>query len=166
LISSSLLYNSYEIHLYLFFCNSVLILTRNPKNFYNSAKIIIKKCNGSTLGDWCSAIEGADVIINLSGTFIAEGRWTGSRKTELLESRIQSTKILIQAISSMSSRPHTFINASVVGFYGHTKDTIVNENSPRGKGYLSDLCVQWEEEVRAVKKSVSRVIILRMGVIL
>jgi uncharacterized protein len=146
--------------------HTVTVLSRNPEYLKNPADVTMKKWDGKTPGDWCSAMEGADVIINLSGASIGEGRWTDRRKAVLLESRIQSTKILIHAVASMSSLPHTFINASAVGFYGHTDDTIVYENSPRGKGYLSDLCFQWEKEALKVKEFISRVIMLRMGVVL
>ena len=145
---------------------SVTVLSRTPEHSTDLTDVVLKRWDARTLGDWCAAIEGADIVMNLSGASIAERRWSNNRKRELLESRIQSTRILVQALSSASSRPHTFVNASAIGFYGDTIDTVVNEDSPRGKGYLSELCVQWEEEALTARKFVSRTIILRIGVIL
>jgi uncharacterized protein len=144
----------------------VIVLSRDAYHTPVSDKIKIIKWDGRTPGDWCKAIENTDVIINLSGASIANGRWTGHRKKELLESRIISTQILAQAVSMAINRPSVFLNASAVGYYGNTGDIEVNENSPQGTGFLSNLCSLWEYEALNTSKSGLRVALLRTGVVL
>jgi uncharacterized protein len=144
----------------------VTILSRKSYNSPISDKIAIKNWDGQKLGDWCKAIENADVIINLSGASIASGRWTKHRKKELLESRINSTRILAQAVSIANSRPSIFLNASAVGYYGNTGDIELNENLQKGTGFLSDLCGSWEQEALNIRKFGLRVALLRTGVVL
>jgi uncharacterized protein (TIGR01777 family) len=146
--------------------HTVTILTRNPRNAYHSDKIIIREWDGRALGNWYETIEQADAIINLSGASIASGRWTKSRKTELLESRIHATRILAQAISLTTHRPSVFLNASAVGYYGNVEDVELTEDSPQGRGFLSDLCGRWEREALNVKEFGSRTVLLRTGVVL
>jgi uncharacterized protein len=146
--------------------HNVIVLSRGTYDTSFSNKITIEKWDGRTLGDWCKAIENADVIINLSGASIAGSRWTIHRKKEFFESRINSTRILAQAVSMAITRPSVFLNASAVGYYGNTKDIEVNENSQKGAGFLSDLCGLWEQEALNIRKSGLRIALLRTGVVL
>ena len=72
--------------------------------------------NGRDPGDWEHQLEGADVVINLTGAPIAEARWTEGRKRLLTESRLMSTRVLVQACSRLAVNPHVFINASGIGY--------------------------------------------------
>ena len=109
-------------------------------------------------------IEGFDMIVNLSGAGI-EKKWNDSYKSEIVESRVRSTSVLVNAINSASSKPKYFVSASAIGYYGNVEDRTVDEDSSPGNDFLSNLCKSWEEEAKKVDKSV-KLLIPRFGVIL
>ncbi len=92
------------------------------------------------------ALEQADVIIHLAGSNLGEGAWTRRKKQEIVESRVQTAKLLLETIKLMSKRPEAFISASAVGFYGmHTSDKIYTEkDQPARNDFLSRTCKKWE----------------------
>jgi uncharacterized protein (TIGR01777 family) len=111
-------------------------------------------------------ISGMDAIINLAGDNIAKGRWTKAKKNLLWSSRIDSTKLLVQAIGEAALKPKVFACASAVGFYGDRGDEQVSESSPPGHGFLSKLCVAWEDAVNLAKNYDVRVVNFRFGMVL
>ncbi len=107
-----------------------------------------------------------DAVINLAGENISEGKWTKDKKTRILTSRINSTKLLIDTLKEMNINTEVWINASASGFYGNTKERLNTEESPAGKSFLSQVCQKWEGEAFKAKDIFKRVVILRFGVIL
>lgn len=111
------------------------------------------------------ALEKSDAVINLSGSPLAT-RWTNKKKEELKRSRIGVTQRLVKCLKSCKTPPKVFVSASAVGFYGNSGDAELTEESHKGKGFLSDLCEEWEgEAIKAESKGV-RVCRLRMGIAL
>jgi len=90
---------------------------------------------------------GSEAVINLSGKDILN-LWTEEYKKAIRESRITVNKLLIDFISSLDQKPKTFISASAVGYYGDKGENEVDETATRGKGFLADVCVAWENEAR------------------
>lgn len=111
-------------------------------------------------------LEGYDVIVNLSGENIASGRWTEEKKKKLVDSRLDSTRLLVDTIKQLDSPPSTFICASAVGYYGNTQDNEVHESSELGDGFLAELCDKWELEAMRAESNSTRVVLLRFGVVL
>lgn len=107
-------------------------------------------------------IDGADVVVCLSGATINR-RWTEAYKRELVESRVETTRKLAEAIARSARKPQVFIGASAVGIYGDTGDTEVDEASPAGEGFLPDLARAWEA---AANGAGVRTVHLRTGVVL
>ena len=142
--------------------DDVVVLTRNPAKVRAGRGV---PWDGQSAGGWTADVAGADVVINLAGENIAEGRWTAERKRQLLDSRVNATRALVKAIETEPSRPRIFINASAVGYYGLHGDETLTESAAPGAGFLAGLVRQWEEEARNAEKS-ARLIILRFGVIL
>lgn len=103
-------------------------------------------------------------VIHLMGETISEPRWTDARKRELLESRVISTKNLIQAFKGINHFPKFWIQASAIGYYG-TSNQIKTEVSSRGLGFLAELTAQWEESLKELPMAV-RCAVLRFGVLL
>ena len=113
------------------------------------------------------ALEGIDTIIHLAGASISK-RWTKSYKKEILFSRIQSTKTLFSAISSlpMDLRPKSLICASAVGLYPNDKDKIYDENDSGGDDFLATVVNKWEKEIFKSESLGLRVCCLRIGIVL
>jgi hypothetical protein len=122
--------------------------------------------NAQDTGSWEQALEGADVVINLAGAPIADARWTDARKQLLTNSRVLTTRLLVRALTRRSSKPATFISASGIGYYGASDDRLLDEGAARGRGFLSDLCLEWEAEAIRAAEFGARVVILRTGMVL
>jgi uncharacterized protein (TIGR01777 family) len=122
--------------------------------------------DGTTLGDWTNSLEDTDVIVNLSGQSLSSGRWTEPRKQMLLASRLNSTRVLVEAIRGLRKRPGVFINASAVGYYGPVESGDVTEDHPPGADFLALLCAQWENEAMAAATLGLRTAVLRTGIVL
>jgi uncharacterized protein len=117
-------------------------------------------------GDFGPAAADAEVVVNLAGASIADGRWTEDRKEVLRHSRIETTRGVISAMEKMSPRPRVLVSASATGWYGNRADELLTEVSPLGTGFLAHLAQEWEAEaVRAISLGV-RVVLTRFGVIL
>jgi hypothetical protein len=107
-----------------------------------------------------------NAVINLAGENISEGKWTQDKKLRILNSRINSTKLIVDTIKEMNINPEIWINASASGFYGNTKKHLNTEEDSFGDAYLSEVCRKWEAEAFKAQDIFKRVIILRFGVIL
>lgn len=110
-------------------------------------------------------LDSVDAVINLMGESIAGGRWTEARKRKIYESRILSTRHLIE---SFSRAPKIFISGSAVGYYGSGENEEISEDHEPGSDYLAQLCQDWEEELIALScgEANTRVVALRTGMVL
>ena len=113
------------------------------------------------------AVEWADAIIHLAGAAVADKRWTDERKKIILESRIDSTKLLYQAVENATEKPNTFISASAVGYYGfNTGTSLMDEMHGPGSDFLAQTVVAWENEVKKMEELHLRTVMLRIGIVL
>ena len=116
------------------------------------------------------AVTEAETIINLAGESIGGARWTPAYKERLRSSRIQTTRRLVEAIleSSNSSdmKPPALINASAVGYYGDCGDAVVTEEHVPGTDFLATLCRDWEAEASRASSAGSRVVVMRIGLVM
>jgi uncharacterized protein (TIGR01777 family) len=96
------------------------------------------------------AWEGVDAVIHLAGENVADGRWSEAHKQRILQSRVDTTKTLIDSIQALEAgkRPKHFISSSAVGIYGDRGDEVIDENSGHTDDFLADVCKQWEEGSR------------------
>lgn len=140
--------------------HDLLVLTRDPSKVRAGRGL---QWDGRTQGKWSGDAATADVIINLAGENIGT-RWTEERKRRIVDSRIQSTRALVEASKSRADRERAFLSASAVGYYGPRGDEQLDEDSPRGAGFLADVTAAWEGEARAAD-AVARLAILRFGVV-
>lgn len=116
-------------------------------------------------GAWSKVAGEADVVINLAGENVGDGRWTAERKERLVSSRLDATHALVEAMQNNLSQRRTFISASAIGYYGLLGDEVVDESSPRGDGFLAELTEKWEAAAREASPF-ARVVIPRIGVVL
>ena len=147
--------------------DSVTLLTREgqvPEKFNN--KLAVQPWDGKSSGAWTQVIDGADAVINLCGEGIANKRWSKKQIAVLRSSRLEPTRAIVQAIRSAKVGPKVLINASAVGFYGNTSEEEVSENYPQGKGFLPELCADWEASAREVEPLGVRLVLPRIGIVL
>ena len=118
-------------------------------------------------GDWNSAFTGGvDGIVHLAGESVASGKWTRKKKEKIRNSRIEGTKRLCEHILKLPTPPSVLVCASAIGYYGNRGVEFLNEGSPRGSGFLSDVCLGWEEATESVSKAGIRVVNVRFGIVL
>lgn len=124
---------------------------------------------GVAFRDWedlPSRLDGARALINLAGEGIADRRWTATRKAALRDSRVGTTRRLVAALRACAEPPEALVNASAIGFYGSRDETPVDEAAGPGAGFLPDTCRAWEAEAAAASAGGTRVVRLRLGVVL
>src|ERR1700733_3737266 len=83
------------------------------------------------------AVTGFDAVIHLAGESIV-GRWTDEKKKKILDSRVQGTKHLAEALAKAAQKPKVFVAGSAIGFYGDRGEEILREDSQRGTGFLPE----------------------------
>lgn len=113
-----------------------------------------------------NAMEAADAVVNLNGASIGGGRWTPTRKTILRASRVDSTRVLVDAVVRLKQRPRVFVSASAIGYYGNRGDESLTEPSQAGDDFLAQVCRDWEAEALRAQASGIRTVVARFGVIL
>jgi uncharacterized protein len=143
--------------------HTVRILTRSPRGaaqfHWNPFKGTIDH----------SVFDGADAVINLAGSGIADRRWTAARKRDLIESRTQSIQTLQQALLDLQTRPAVFVSASAVGIYGNSGEEWQFETTPVRQGkrdFMVECCDQWEQAADTVAALGIRTVKVRIGVVL
>jgi uncharacterized protein (TIGR01777 family) len=121
--------------------------------------------DGKTLGAWAAALDGAEAVVNLTGKNIS-CRHTEENRREILRSRVDSVRVLGDAIARCNKPPKVFVQASGVGYYGDTADRVADESSPAGDDFPAEVCRQWEGAFDALQLAGTRKVILRLGAVL
>lgn len=106
-----------------------------------------------------------DVVINLAGANIGK-RWNEKYKSEILDSRVQSTKWLVDYMLKCKHRPRVILNASAVGYYGDRGEEICTEGTSNGTGFLAEVCQEWENQLVKAKEAGIRTVSMRFGIVL
>ncbi len=112
------------------------------------------------------AIEGIDAAVHLAGENIAGGRWNEAVKSKIRDSRVNGTKLLAGTLAQLKTPPKSLVCASAIGFYGDRGEEMLTEESPRGSGFLADVCADWEKAAAPAGAKGIRTVFLRIGVIL
>ena len=113
-----------------------------------------------------SVFEGVDVVIHLGGESLVGHRWTPEYKRRILESRTKSSALLCKTIAQLERRPEVVIMASAIGYYGDTGETVADERSPAGSGFLAETCKAWEASARDNIHESTRLVHIRIGTVL
>lgn len=142
--------------------DDVAVLTRKTSHVRAGRAV---QWDAKSQGAWSGEAAAADVIINLAGENIGEGRWTEERKQRMVASRLDATRAIVEALQRDPSRSRTLINASAIGFYGNRGDELLDEGSARGDGFLAELVERWEAAAR-VADPLARLVMVRFGVVL
>lgn len=152
--------------------HNIIVFTRNsqrgakifPKKGFPQVEIV--EYDPLQPGTWQEKIISCEAIVNLSGAGIADEPWTPQRKQEILDSRIQTTKHIVEAIQQASTPPQVLVNASAVGYYGTSQTATFDETSNPGNDFLASVCQKWEATAKEVETTTTRLVILRFGIVL
>lgn len=112
------------------------------------------------------ALEGIDAVVHLAGEPIGPARWSEARKLRIRDSRVEGTRLLVDAFAKLRRPPKVLVQASAVGYYGDTGDAWVEETSPNGTGFLAGVCEAWESAAAPAEAQGVRVLRLRFGHVL
>ncbi|MBO0707497.1 MAG: TIGR01777 family oxidoreductase [Candidatus Dormibacteraeota bacterium] len=114
------------------------------------------------------ALAGAAAVVNLAGENIGAGRWTDSRRQDLVRSRVSTTRLLVSAIAGLErdDRPAVLASASGIDYYGDRGDDAVTERDDPGSTFLARLCAAWEAAACEAESLEVRVVRLRTGLVL
>jgi len=114
------------------------------------------------------ALTSTNYLVHLAGASIAGGKWTVERKKEIRDSRIKSTRLLLDKLSQLDKRPSVFIATSAIGVYGHnTGGILIDEHREKpGDDFLATITKEWEEEMAKIENLGIRLVILRPGIVL
>ncbi len=125
--------------------DQVVVLTRRPGIKQHSLAHMVH-WDAQSLGAWAGELEGADVVINLAGRSV-DCRYTPANKAQILNSRVDATRVLGTAIAKCASPPKLWINLSTATIYRHAEDRDMDEETGElGNGFSVDVAKAWEDE--------------------
>ena len=148
--------------------HEVIIFTRNSVKAQKDLRGIKKfvDWNYHQPDSWKNELNGMDAVIHLAGANLGAKRWNAEYKKLAYDSRVISTRNLVEAIKNVDKRPKTFVCASAVGYYGDRKDEELNESNIPADNYLANLCRDWEAEAAKIEEIGVRRVSLRTGLVL
>ncbi|HVD99936.1 MAG TPA: TIGR01777 family oxidoreductase [Cytophagaceae bacterium] len=142
----------------------IVVLTRSQAR--REGNITYHTWDGKTLGTWKDQLEGAEMLINLSGKSV-NCRYTEENKQAIFDSRTQSTHVLGEAVKQLKHPPVVWFNAASATIYRHAEDRPNDEfNGEYHNDFSVQVCKRWEESFEAIKLSATRKIILRIAIVL
>lgn len=143
--------------------HEVTVLTRNVSAASDKFAHNIRFIN-----NFCEITDDTqfDVIINLAGESLANGRWNKERKDTFIQSRLTITADICDLIKRLEFKPEVLINGSAIGYYGPHQDEVLNETGDVVDCFAHTLCKQWENKALEVEALGVRVCLLRIGIVL
>ena len=142
----------------------VVILTRNATRFQGKGTAV--DWDGKSLaGQWPRLLEGAVSVLNLAGKSV-NCRYTAANRKEIDDSRVDSTRVIAQAISRCARPPGSWIQAGSLAIYGDAGDQVCDDHAPPGTGFPVETCLKWETAFRERETSGTRQVLFRIGFVL
>lgn len=152
--------------------HAITLVSRQPQPFPTlvSERLNVLRLNPADSESWRhdgldTALAAADGVVNLAGEPIAEKRWTPAHCQLLLDSRVRTTELLVQAMAALDAPPKVLVNGSAVGFYGTSETARFTESSASGSDFLAEICRAWEATADQAPAG-CRVVKLRIGIVL
>jgi uncharacterized protein len=111
------------------------------------------------------AVDGRDAIVHLAGEDVGQ-RWSARAKQAIRDSRVLGTAHLVEGMAAAHEPPRMLLCSSATGYYGPAGEEPLDEDAPPGKGFLAQVCVDWEAEAQRASALGVRVVSMRTGVVL
>jgi uncharacterized protein len=147
--------------------NTVIILSRSAQQQSKHPNIIYKTWNVAQQTIDETAISQSDYVIHVAGANVAEKRWTAKRKQEIVDSRVETGKLLSKAITTIPNQIKAVVSASAIGWYpADNGGPAFTENLPAADNFLGQTCVLWEASLQPIKDKGIPVTIFRLGIVL
>jgi hypothetical protein len=143
--------------------HNLVIVTRSSKKYEDEAATNQRFVSWND--DLVSEMNSVDVVINLAGENIFGQRWNEEVKERIYNSRIDSTRSLVESMEQADKKPSVFISASASGIYGNQGDSILTEEQKAANDFLANVCVDWEKESQKAKEYGVRVVNPRIGIV-
>ena len=141
----------------------VIVLTRSPTNA--TGKVRYVKWDGKALGEWLETIDGSEAVINFTGKSV-NCRYTPENCREIRSSRVDSVKILAEAIGRCKNPPKAWVQCASLAIYGDTGERTCDENAVPGEGFSAETCLLWEQAFDSVQLPATRKVLFRIGFVL
>lgn len=147
---------------------NVIILSRKTACKQPGENVSYARWNVKTQQIDIEAVQAADHIIHLAGAGVVEKKWTDAYKKEIVESRIESSRLIIEALKNNPNKVQTVVSASAIGWYGADNEDgkSFTEEDAAADNFLGQTCKLWEESVEPVTALDKRLIKLRTGIVL
>jgi uncharacterized protein len=113
-----------------------------------------------------AALAGVDGVVHLAGAGVGDHRWTRTYRETILSSRVEGTRTIVKAMSSLDPKPLVLVSASAIGWYGDRAGELLTEKSAPGTGFLADVTKAWEHEAMAIEAAGIRAVTTRSGIVL
>lgn len=146
--------------------HAVTVLSRRREFPRTEGAVRYLSTDPERAGDLERAVGEADCVVNLAGEPLVGKRWTRFQKELIVQSRVRSTRFLVEALARAKRRPECFVSASAIGYYGARGNEELDERGSTGIGFLADTCRRWEEEALAAERAGIRTVRLRIGIVL
>jgi hypothetical protein len=142
----------------------IIVLSRGAEHSDGNVRYL--NWDGKTIGSWAAEVNGADVLINLTGKSV-DCRYTEKNKAEIISSRINATKVLGEALKQAAIPPKLWLNAASATIYRHAEDRPMDEFSGEyGSGFSVDVCHAWEKAFNELQLPSTRKVILRISMVM
>ena len=146
--------------------HEVTILSRSAKRSGEAPRgISYLQGDPTQKGPWQEAIKNHDAVINLAGASIF-AKWTEEHKKAIRESRVSTTRNIVEGIPFHPQKQFTLLSTSAVGYYGFCGDEELTEESPPGNDFLARIALEWEGEALKATERGARVVITRFGIVM
>ncbi|MFA7323171.1 MAG: TIGR01777 family oxidoreductase [Candidatus Nanopelagicales bacterium] len=110
-------------------------------------------------------LQGIEGVVHLAGAGVGDHRWSDEYKRQILQSRVDGTRTIVNAMAQLEIKPRVLVSGSAIGWYGDTSDRIVDESAPAGHGFLADVVQAWEAAAQPAAESGIRVVRARTGLV-
>ena len=145
--------------------HQVIRLVRNESQASESDAVLWSPTDGTVDSDALIRHGRLDAVVHLAGEGVAARRWTTAQKARILNSRVDGTRTLAEALAGLPERPGVLVSASAIGWYGDRGAEWVEESDGSGEMFLSEVCREWEAAARAAGEAGIRVVNHRVGVV-